>query len=399
MAENLRKRGELREQEQQLTLTPESVVGSFSSDSLYKRTLQGTPIHGLIASSTAPQAMQIDAYTRAGKIESEGVKILVDEAALMSVSAQTFKVLIMFLTKATEQLPRENQITEKSINKGRTVRITLDEYMKACGIRDKKSAREQLNTAVKSLYAISLEWDEVEYNKPEGKTRKVKERVHHAARIIDHIATNEGGNPTRRGAAEVQLSYNMAEYLSGAYIMPYPSALLTINTKANPYSIPLGWKLCTLYNMNWGKPTRGKTTVETLLRAAKGIPRYEKIATKGQVYDRIIKPFDRDMKELVDRGILSYYYYLDDMGARVDKIASLSYLTFRGLSVMYEIKGYPSQAPRLEATQKRISAAINRTKNAAKKKKRKEEAEAEAQAAEEDYSLDDLMLDEEEALY
>ena len=373
-----RYREEIREREQQLTLTPETSVGSFASDSLYKRTLQGTPIHGLIASSTTPQNMQIDAITRAGTINSDGVIITVAEEALSDVSAQTFKVLIMYLTRATEQLPRENQITPEAINKGRTVRITLEEYMRACGIKDKKSAREQLNTAVKSIYAISLKWEETEYNRPEGKTRKVKERVTHEARIIDHIATNEGGNPTKRGAAEVQLSYSMAEYLSGAYIMPYPSALLTINTKANPYSIPLGWKLCSLYNMNWGKPSQGRTTVATLLKAAKGIPRYESIAAKGQVYDRIIKPFDRDLRELVERGILSSYYYADNMGARVNNIAALSYLTFRDLNVFYEIKDYPNQTPRLEAKQKRISAAISRAKRAAKKRAEAEAKEQEA---------------------
>lgn len=355
----------------------DGVIGGFGSDSLYNRTLQGTPIHGLIASSTSPQNMQINAITRAGTIQSDGVIITVDEEAILTVSAQTFKVLIMLLTIATEQLPRENQITPESILRGRSVRITLEDYMRACGTKDKKTAREQLNTAIRALFSIALEWDETEYNKPEGGTRKKKERVHHATRIIDEIATREGGNPIKRGAAEVQLTYSMAEYLAGAYIMPYPSALLTINTNNHPYSIPLGWKLCALYNINYGKQNQGKTTVGTLLKAAKGIPRYDVIASKGQVYDRIIKPFDRDMRELVDRGILSEYYYFDDMGIRRDDIASLTYLEFSALNVWYEIKGYPDQTPRLEAKQKRISAAISRTKRAAKKKQ-----EAEAQAAE-----------------
>jgi len=379
---------ELRAREQELSsiLDASSIVGSFGSDSLYKRTLQGKPIHGLIASSTTPQNMQIDAITRAGTINSEGVIITVAEEALLDVSAQTFKVLIMFLTKATEQLPRENQITPEAILKGRTVKISLDEYMNKCGIKDKKSAREQLNTAIRTLYGISLEWDETEYNRPEGKSRKVKETVHHATRIVDHIATREGGNPVKRGEAEVQLTYSMAEYLSGAYIMPYPSALFAINTNNHPYSIPFCWKLCSLYNMNWGKPTQGRTTVETLLRAAKGIPRYETIAHRGNIYDKIIRPFDRDMKELVERGILSGYYYYDDMGARVDNIAALSYLSFSGLNIWYELKGYPSQAPRLEAKQKRIEAHIRQARRAAAKRK-----EAEAQAAEQQTIIQEAL--------
>jgi hypothetical protein len=359
------------------TLIPAGGVGPLTSGSQFHKVSQGTPIHGLIASSTAPQNMQINAITRAGTINSDGVIITVDEEALLSVSAQTFKVLIMYLSKATEQLPRGDQITAEAIQRSRAVSLTLEEYMRACRIRDKKTAREQLNAAVLALYGISLEWDETEYNKPEGKSRKVKERVHHRMRITDHTITREEGNPVKRGAAEIRLTFDMAEYLAGAYIMPYPSALLTINTHNNPYSIPLGWKLCALYNMNYGKPRQNRTTVETLLRAAKGIPRYNVIAEKGQVYDRIIKPFDRDMRALVEAGVLSSYYYFEDNGDRVDNIAALSYSAFSTLNVWYELKGYPDQAPRLEAKQRRISAAINRAKRAARKKSEQEQTPAE----------------------
>ena len=358
-------------------IVPAGTLGPLSSGSQFHKVSQGTPIHGLIASSTGPQNMQINAITRAGTINSDGVIITVDEEALLSVSAQTFKVLIMYLSKATEQLPRGDQITAEAIQRSRAVSLTLEDYMRACRIRDKKTARDQLNAAVLALYGISLEWDETEYNKPEGKSRKVKERVHHRMRITDHTITREEGNPVKRGAAEIRLTFDMAEYLAGAYIMPYPSALLTINTHNNPYSIPLGWKLCALYNMNYGKPRQNKTTVETLLRAAKGIPRYETIAKRGNIYDLLIKPFDRDMRALVKAGVLSSYYYFDDNGDRVDSIASLSYSAFSALNVWYEIEGYPDQAPRLEAKQRRISAAINRARRAARKN------QTEAQEAEE----------------
>ena len=363
-------------------ITPAGGLGPLSSGSQFHKVSQGTPIHGLIASSTAPQNMQINAITRAGIINSDGVIITVDEEALLAVSAQTFKVLIMYLSKATEQLPRGDQITAEAIQRSRAISLTLEEYMRACRVRDKKSAREQLNAAVGAIYGLSLEWEETEYRRPEGKSRKVKERVSHRMRIIEHTITSEKGRPVSGGKAEVWLTSSMAEYLAGAYIMPYPSALLTINTHKNPYSIPLGWKLCALYNMNYGKPRQNRTTVETLLRAAKGIPRYNVIAEKGQVFDRIIKPFDRDMRALVEAGVLSSYYYFDDNGDRVDSIAALSYSAFSALNVWYEIEGYPDQAPRLEAKQRRISAAINRAKRAARKDQREAQDTAEATGSE-----------------
>lgn len=370
--EALRQPGEAKDKDLR-TLVPAGQIGPFASGSQFSNVSQGKPIHGLISSSTASHSMQIDAITRAGTINSDGIIITVDQEALLSISAQTFKVLIMYLSKAAEQLPRRDQITAEAVQRGRAVSISLDEYMKACRLKDKKTARDQLNAAVLALYGISLEWDETEWSKPEGKSRKVRERVHHRMRITDHTITQEEGNPVKRGAAEVRLSFDMAEYLSGAYIMPYPSALLTINTHNNPYSIPLGWKLCALYNMNYAnEKRRHRTTVETLLSAAKGIPRYETIAKRGNIYDLLIKPFDRDMRALVEAGVLSSYYYFDDSENKVDSIASLSYSAFSALNVWYEIKGYPDQAPRLEAKQKRISAAINRARRAAKNNKAEE---------------------------
>lgn len=346
-----------------------NTVGPIGSEAPYNKTLQGTPVHGLIASSTGVKGFQMDAITHTGTAKSEGVIITVDEEAILDISPQTFKVLIMLLSVATEQLPRENQITAEAIQRGRAVRISLDDYMKACKVKDKKSAREQLNTAIFALYGVSLEWDETEYNKPEGKSRKVKEKVHHRMRITDHTITREEGNPVRNGIAEVRLSFDMAEYLSGSYIMPYPSALLTINTKYHPYSFPLGWKLCALYNMNYDNPERRNwTTVSTLLRAAKGIPRYETIAHRGNIYDLIIKPFDRDMQELVSAGVLSSYHYETPAGVKLNGIGGLDYQEFSALYVYFELKGYPDQTPRLEAKQKRIAAAVSRAKRAAKKR-------------------------------
>lgn len=335
----------------------------------YSKTLQGKPIHGLISSSTAPQNIQIDAITHAGRMDSEGVIITIDEEAIQDISAQTFKVLIILLTALTSQLPHGNIIQADAIQRGRIVKIALDDYMRACRIRDKKEARSQLNAAVKAIYAVSLEWDEVVYERPEGKSRAVKTTKHHRMRITDHTITEEEGNPVKNGAAEIRFSFDMAEYLSNSYIMPYPDALLSINTHYHPYSIPLGWKLCALHNMNFGKPTQNKTTVETLLRAAKGIPSYRRIASTGQIYDRIVKPFDRDLRALVEAGVLASYYYFDDEGNRIDTqtLGGLSYIEFSRLNIYYELKDYPDQTPRLEEKSKRIKAAIRR--NAAKKKK------------------------------
>lgn len=350
------------------------------AEAQYSNVLQGKPLHGLLSSSTAHGNIQLNAVTHEGTMQSEGVLITIDEEAIQDISAQTFKVLILLLTAATIQLPRANAITAEAINKGRKIQIPLAKYMEACRIKDAKAARTQLNEAIKALYAFSLEWDEVVYEKPEGKSRKVKTTKHHRMRISDHTITQEEGNPVRRGVAEFSLSFDMAEYLSGSYIMPYPDALLSINTHYHPYSIPLGWKLCALQNMNFGTARANTTTVNTLLSAAKGIPRYSALAQRGNIYDRLIYPFDRDLAALVEAGVLSTYWYYRDDGTRIEggyykggkyiesgKLALLSYTKFSALYIHYELKNYPDQTPRIEAKSKRIKAAISRRKAAKKK--------------------------------
>ena len=354
---------------------PEPVKEDLSG--LYSNTLQGKPIHSLISSSTSPQNIQLDAITRAGTIESDGVIITIDETAIQDISSQAFKPLVILLTQATSQLPRGNAITAEAIQRGRIVRLSLQEYMEECGVKDIKNARKQLNDSIRALYSISLEWDETGYERPEGKSRAVKVTKHHRMRITDHTITPSEKNPIRRGVAEVRLSFDMAEYLSNSYIMPYHRNLLRINTNNHPHSFSLGWKLCALHNMNFGRENRAnETTVQTLLRAAKGIPRYERIAHRGNIYDLIIKPFDRDMRALVEAEVLSCYWYYDDMGNRIEgnQLGGLSYTEFSQLNLHYELSGYPDQTPRLEERSKRIAAAIGRAK--ARKEKREQEQES-----------------------
>ena len=361
-----------REKGQALSRKAEELP-SISSDAIeapYSNILQSKPLHGLLSSSTAHGNMQLNAVTHEGPMQSDGVQRTRDEEAIQEITAQTFKVLILLLTAATAQLPRADAITAEAINKGRKVQIPLSKYMDACRIKDIKEARSQLNEAIKALYAVSLEWDEAVFERPEGKSRKVKTTKHHRMRITDHTITPDEGNPVRRGVAEFRLSFDMAEYLSGTYIMPYPDALLSINTHYHPYSIPLGWKLCALHNMNFGKERANTTTVKTLLSAAKGIPSYSDLAQVGKIYERLIYPFDRDLAELVEAGVLSSYWYYDGSGKRIEgtQLGGLSYTEFSALYIHYELKDYPDQTPRLEAKSKRIKAAISRRKSAAKKK-------------------------------
>ena len=350
-------------------LTPDTDVSPYST------TRQGKPIHGILAASTAHGEITKDEIAHVSTIKSEGVDIIIEEEAIGDLTPQTFKVLIRLLEDATKQLPQGKTATADAIKKGRIVRLSLNSYMAGCNLRDIKEARSQLNNSIKALYAVSLEWNEDSYEKPEGKSRKVKVTKHHRMRITDHTITEEEGNPVKGGVAEFRFSFDMAEYLSNAYLMPFNPAIYTINTHKNPYSLSFAWKLFTLQNVNITNhhlDRLNETTVKTLLSSAKGIPQYSTLAKRGNIYDRLIKPFDRDLAALkTTYGILSDYWYYTDKGERVysSQLGLLSYTEFSALHIHYELKDYPDQTPRLEAKSRRIRAAISRRKSAAKKKK------------------------------
>ena len=367
------------------TPTPieKDLIPSIGTDIVtpYSNVLQSKPIHGLLASSTAHGNIQLNAITHEGSMRSEGVLITIGEGAIPNISAQTFKVLIILLTDVTEQLPRKNEISAEKINKGRKVQIPLKEYMRICKIKDVKEARAQLNDSIRALSSIKLEWDEDIYIKPEGKSHTVKQKRHYSMPILGLTSTDVTGKPIKNGTAYANFDYDMAEYLCGVYMMPYPADLLTINTAYHKSSIPLGWKLCALHNMNIGKKRANITTVKTLLSSAKEIPRYEDIAATGGIYRNIILRFDKDLAALVEAGVLSSYWYFSDDEERIEsgyykdgkyiesgRLALMSYAEFSALYIHYELKDYPDQTPRLEEKSKRIKAAISRRKNAAKKK-------------------------------
>lgn len=352
--------------EQSIATGRERTVGPFGSDAMYYKTLQGPLVNNIISSLTTT-GVQLDAIAHTAELFREGNKIIrIDERALDDLSDQAIKVLIILNNKATEQLPQKANFSEASVEKNRTVKISIGEFMTACGIADRTSARDQLNAGVRTLFGVSYDWQEVMYIPQGGKRKDKKEEKHYSARIIEMIGTMEGGNPIKRGTADIVLAPKYAEYLALSYYQNYPSSLLKINSKLHPYSISLGWKLSAMYNMDIGKNTQGKTTVSTLLKAVKKFPRYN--PSKGQAYQRIIHPFDRDMRELVDRGILSGYAYYDGMGNRVLGLATLSYAEFAALNVRYTMAGYPDQTTLIEAKQGRIAAAETRAARSAKKK-------------------------------
>lgn len=335
----------------------------------YSSILQGKPTNTV--TKTSKKSLALDPFTETGRANREGVQVFLKNYNALSLNVQTHKVLDALTIKLTNNFPFGETATAEQIAERRIVEITVDEYMQLCGLKDRKEARKQLKEAIQTLYNISLEWDEVSYIVPEGKKKRVKQSVHYNIRLTDAIIELEE-NPLKRGKVVFAFSFTLAQYLSKAYIMPYPNKLLALNAKYNPHSYYMGRKLAEHHNMNIGKENANRIAVSTLLKALPDMPTYAEVMQNmnGSLTQKIIQPFERDLIALVNNGILASWKYCNSKGEPLteEQIDSYSYDVWEKWLIEFELADYPDQSERLEKIAERKKIATKKKAQNAKKK-------------------------------
>ncbi|UQZ91329.1 hypothetical protein C4J81_18705 (plasmid) [Deltaproteobacteria bacterium Smac51] len=224
------------------------------------------------------------------------------------------------------------------------VEIHLDDYMRHCGIPMTKPSRDKTRLKVKedldALYHTSIEWQEPK----NGKFRDFAKM---------RLITFQG---IRNGRIMVNFSEEMAAYLTQAYIMQYPLALLAVSEK-NPNAYALGKRLIQHYSQNRKRFQNGPgiISVRRLLEAAPEIPGHEEVAQSGRQYDQRIKePFEKALAALPEILTWSYARTLKE-SLSPQETAGLKYQEFRQLYIIFQpVKLPPDTAgPESENTLKR----------------------------------------------
>ena len=153
----------------------------------------------------------------------------------------------------------------------------------------------------------------------------------------------EGRGVSKKGRILVKLSMDFARYLSVIYITYIPLSVLKIKPKNNPYSLRFADKLLNNFNLNYNSKRRNYVTVAELLSLVPEIPKYADIAGKGQINQRIIGPFMRDIDVLVTLAVISVWYFVDDYNNPFDMdLNKISYNNFIRLKVFYDIFDWPA---------------------------------------------------------
>jgi hypothetical protein len=260
------------------------------------------------------------------------------------------KVNAMFQEGLCKQLPTDlkqlGKITLEELEHYANVTITLDEYMRLTGVKDKKEARATIKEACDRLYHISF------IVGAEGKTYR--------GRLFSAQV-----EPAYGGKFTMKFTPDYLRYCATIRPADFHKGLYQLRGKYNPYSWGLGHKLWSYFIMNRGKARASRISIKSLIGAVPDLPTYEEVISENRtISQRIIEPFERDMEELKRVGYLISWEYCNGRGAPLtdDQLARMDYNTWIKLYISF-VLNLPSQEKYIEAHKKKTT----------RKKKKKDE--------------------------
>lgn len=241
--------------------------------------------------------------------------------------------------------------------KSTTVILSLSDYMKRRGLKDRKEARKQFTADLNVLLGASLTWEE---------NRGASTLATKGISITDSWEWAD----KKKTAIAYTFGQTFYKVLLGYPVMPYPAQLQTLNAKKNPNSYFLLRKIAEQKNMNVSDVNHGDIiSVETLLSVAPYIPSYEEVMRGNRnTLNRIIEPFERDMDALEDTLTWEYCHSKGTPLTQAER-DGMTYDLFKGLLVKIQWKHYPDQTARLERKAEQIEEAKKKPKRKTSKKK------------------------------
>ena len=246
-----------------------------------------------------------------------------------------------------------------------SIRFSLDEYIELCGLSDKKRAREQVNTALKVLFDISISYDD---SKNKNRSRNYRDM-----RMVDDKGI-------KNGIVYLHFAHAYSEMLaqcSESSPMPYPLGILQASKGTqHRNSFYIARKMVEHRFMNAGNTNERRISVRVLLKAAPFLATEEEVRNSDRrLADRITKPFMADLEEAcVALGIGSEGYELHyARGEKIpdNELTELDYETFTSAYVWFdELPEYPNQDKRRETKAKIAEAALTAPKKKRRTKKK-----------------------------
>lgn len=225
------------------------------------------------------------------------------------------------------------------------VEMTIADIAKVFDV-NYRSAKRLVQTAVWTLYNLSVEW--FEKNRTKTAEGYEEDGLYHVIRFLSELDIRYTEKYSKNrcyitgwGTVTVWLTPKFAAYLDKyAHRMWYPLALYKISPQYDSNAYPFGLKLALHVRMCHTNNIK----VSLLLDSTTYITPYEFLGNKAKVHEKIIEPFTRGMNNLVKFGVLKYWYFYEpaaqkDLGNNLR--LNYRYANFIKLLVYFEFVDYP----------------------------------------------------------
>lgn len=222
-----------------------------------------------------------------------------------------------------------HQATSKNLNiEDNILYLDPKEYKGYRNLKNQDSLRDKINQDIKVLVQMFLEFDDLKF-----RTNKITHKTtSYNKKLFMNLCSSS--SIYRKKIIQIAFTPEFLEYYRSLPCMYVPKEIFSIDTRRNKNSLSLLWRLSTLKKMNEKKTNNGIVSVTNLLNHCSCIPNYNKIKHSGQIKQRIIDPFIRDLEVLKSIE----WQFIDEFNNVVDKSQVKSYIQFVNLKVKYDFK-------------------------------------------------------------
>ena len=332
-------------------------------------------------SLSAPVDTKGGLYVACGFYYIDNIKVYLSNFDRLKLTAVAQRVKDMALSKLSRSIAYDKPIEQQNGAYNR-VEISVREYMDRCGLRDEKSAYEQLYRAFHELFNVAFEWEGIgSYRR--GDPNRGKKKTFHSrffGSYIEPVPDLARSDPQycKAGVFTTYADPVLCEVLARSSVTPFPERLYKVDLHANQFSYSAGSWLVKYKNENLGTPQEHVISIESLRRALGDLPTDEDVKASRRYNELIRQPLERDLKALrrVSEGgkyrVLEWHYIDEDGNSLTeDAAAALSFREWAKLRIWFSFIDYPDQTEYIEQKQERKRLRAVGARKAAEKSRKK----------------------------
>ena len=280
----------------------------------YMPIFQSNPLNGIVNLSTKRVRRIVDNYVSSGKMDF-GIPIRqrrVDKVRYwilpgkVNLSGRTKQIYDLVIQHFTEKVPLN--ASEDIIKANKYIYLDLNEvaYLLNISVR---AARDLVVDTLVAMTRLQIERLDIAAKDRVNVPEDIKGRIFPA---VQEIVLQDGNKLIKNSKIIVALHDRLIEYLPTTKMMYQNQNLYSIDCGTYSNAYEFGKKMLIHYNTNFNKKNRIIIGVLTLLECAQEIPSRDEVMGKGKhVFQRVIKPFLRDMNYLISKNILSDWYFVE----------------------------------------------------------------------------------------